>query len=286
MRQLVRRFDFLQQAYWQARKGCGLPAKSEQEVWHHLKRASESTPRPTTFQFPWGEFKCIDLGQVRAQFDEIFIRKEYAFKTDTAQPVIVDCGGNVGMSAVWFKQNYPDSKLTIYEPDPKLADCIEANLAAAKLGGFTLQRKAVWVKSGQIGFDLAGNDSGKIKADASRQVEAVDLAEQLPAVTDLLKMDIEGAEYPVINHLCQTGAIQRVKNLVCEFHILRGHDRDFLETTKKLMDSGMQVAMNGAIAGPWLGKASEESPFAVIGRNHVLVEVYAWRNGVNGHGVK
>lgn len=286
MRQVLRRLDFLQKAYWRAKRGWGLTPKNDHELWYHLQVAAMSNPRPTLFHFPWGEFKCIDLAQVRAQFDEIFNRREYAFKTTAAQPVIVDCGGNVGMSGVWFKLNYPNSKLTIYEPDPKLADCIEANLAAAKLKGYTLNRKAVWVKSGRIGFNLSGDDSGKIQTNATGSVEAIDLAEALPPVTDLLKLDIEGAEYQVINHLCTTGAIQRVKNLVCEFHIFRGNEGDFSNIMGKLVESGMRVSLHGAYAGPWLGEAQEESPFEVIGKNHALVEVYAWRQGVNGNGAK
>ena len=35
---------------------------------------------------------------------------------------------------------------------------------------------------------------------------------------DLLKMDIEGAEYPVLEQLCKNGLIRQVKQLLVEFH--------------------------------------------------------------------
>jgi hypothetical protein len=35
---------------------------------------------------------------------------------------------------------------------------------------------------------------------------------------DVLKMDIEGAEYAVLEHALRTGALQRVRQLLVEFH--------------------------------------------------------------------
>jgi len=251
--------------------------KGDHELFFHLAHAAGQSPRPTVFNFPWGVFRCTDLSQVKAQYEEIFIRKEYKFTTNTPEPVIVDCGGNVGLSAIWFKFQYPKSKLTVYEPEPRLADCIEANLAAAQISGVTIHRKAAWVKDELIGFDHTGDDKGKIIEKSSRQVEAVDLATHLPDSIDLLKMDIEGAEYRVLNHLCETGAVNRIKNMVCEFHIFRGQENDFLNTLHCLKQSGFQLSMNEAVVGPWIGQAKDASPFEVIGRHHVMLEVYGWR---------
>ncbi len=277
MKRILREFDFLRNLYWAARKCFGSQPKTDAELLYNLRRACEKPTPQTAFDFPWGNFKCSDLGQIRAQFEEIFIRKEYKFSTSTTEPVIVDCGGNVGLSAIWFKLQYPGSKLTVYEPDPHLANYIEANLASAGLNGFVLHRKAVWIKDGLIGFEHTGDDKGKIQTNSTRLVEAVDLASHLPERTDLLKMDIEGAEYKVLNRLCETGAIDRVRNLVCEFHIFRGQEHEFIGTLHLLMKSGLQISMNWAAAGSWIGLATKESPFEVIGRNHVLLEVYGWR---------
>ena len=277
MKQLLREMDFLRKPYWAARQRLGLPPKSDLELLHNLKRAAERPAPQPAFHFPWGQFKCSNLGQVRAQYEEIFVQKEYQFSTEVAEPVIVDCGGNVGLSAIWFKLQYPASKLTVYEPDPELAGYIETNLAAAKLNGFVLHRKAVWTKDGSIGFEHTGDDKGKITSNSTRMVESIDLAAHLPERTDLLKMDIEGAEYPVLNRLCETGAIKQVKNLVCEFHLFRGREQQLTDTFQHLMKSGMEVSINWAAAGPWIGLAPTASPFEVIGRNQAFLEVYAWR---------
>lgn len=52
-------------------------------------------------------------------------------------------------------------------------------------------------------------------------VEIRDIAEVLhetPGDIDLVKMDIEGAEYAVIDRLIESGVIHRVKQLLIEFH--------------------------------------------------------------------
>src|SRR6516162_6843179 len=90
-------------------------------------------------------------------------------------------------------------------------------------------------------------------------------------------MDIEGAEFPVLTKLCETGAIQKVRRLVCEFHIWRDKTDDFVKTLSLLRSNKMHFSMNAA-AGPYIGLAAEESPFEVIKRKQVLLELFAWQS--------
>jgi hypothetical protein len=50
---------------------------------------------------------------------------------------------------------------------------------------------------------------------------AIDLSQDLPNRVDLLKLDIEGAEFQILDRLCETQAIQRFRKLICEFHVCR-----------------------------------------------------------------
>jgi hypothetical protein len=104
----------------------------------------------------------------------------------------------------------------------------------------------------------------------------MDLSECLPECVDLLKLDIEGSEFQVLDRLCSTGKIQRVRRLVGEFHVWRDRTDDLLQTLARLRASGMQLSMKAA-AVPWIGLADVAAPFEVIDRNHVLMEVFAWR---------
>ena len=85
--------------------------------------------------------------------------------------------------------------------------------------------------------------------------------------------------FEVLEHLCTTGAIQRVRNLVCELHVMRGTEAKMIALMQRLMDAGMQLSLNYGAVTSGVGLAREEAPFEVIGRNHLLIELYAWRKG-------
>jgi FkbM family methyltransferase len=267
----------LDRVQWHWRKALGLSPADDAEILYWLRReaALPSRLRAGSFRFPWGRLDYVNAGHLRSQFEEIFVGRQYAFTTDTPNPVIVDCGGNVGISAVWFKLHYPGCRLTVYEADTDLADLLRRNLRRLGFDDVAVRCEAVWVANETVRFHRTGGDSGRITPDGSATCRAIDLSECLPARVDLLKMDVEGAEYPVLDRLCQTGAIQRVRQLVCEFHVWRDKTDALLQTLARLRTSGMQLSMNAA-AVPWIGTADEEAPFAAIQRHHVLMEVFAW----------
>ncbi len=272
------RITKLRSGYWRARRILGLSARNDAEILYRLRRQETvlNGSKSGTFKFPWGDFEYVDPRQLRVQFEEIFIGRQYAFSADRPDPVIIDCGANVGLSAVWFKLNYPECQLTVYEADPDLAKISEANLKRAGFEDVSIRHEAVWVANTSVAFCKAGNDSGKIVSESSMSYPAVDLSEQLPNRVDLLKLDIEGAEFQVLDRLCETQAIQRVQKLICEFHVWRDKTDELLATLARIRDNGMQISIKAA-AVPWIGLATDEAPFEAIQRNHVLMEVFGWR---------
>ncbi len=76
-------------------------------------------------------------------FREIFIYNHYYFHTTRSQPVIFDCGANIGMVTVYFKWLYPDSEVHSFEPSPTSCELAGMNISANHLQGVTLQGSAV-----------------------------------------------------------------------------------------------------------------------------------------------
>jgi FkbM family methyltransferase len=269
-------FFFLRGIWWQIRNQLGVKCSQMSELQYRLNCLPLRNQPGSTFKFPWGLVEYVSAGDLRGQFTEIFVQRHYAFKTSEAAPVIVDAGGNVGMSALWFKREYPMAQITVYEADPALASVVSRNLAAAGIADVNVQHAAVWDRDGTVSFDNRGHDKGLVSANGAVQVRSVDLALHLPPRVDLLKLDIEGAEYGVIRRLSETGALTKVCNLVAEFHIKRSDIDDVITSLDLLRKSGMEVTFKAEI-GNWLGDADQPSPFEVIGRKQVLAEVYAWR---------
>jgi FkbM family methyltransferase len=261
------------------RAKLGKRAASDDETLRRMM--AQWRPRGATpgkiFEFPWGEFEYLDFGHMLIQFREIFVRQHYRLGSLNSSRHIIDCGGNIGLSAIWFKRTYPDSVLTVYEADPAIAELLKRNMERAGLNEVTVRNKAVWVEKGTVRFDARGDDSGKLSPDGAVVVEAVDIVEELPEKVGLLKLDIEGAEYGVLNRLCQTGAIDRVEAVVAEFHVWRNRTDEMLATLQKLRAAGMSVCFS-AEPCPWIGKAPDRSPFCSIGDYQMLMMVYAWRS--------
>jgi hypothetical protein len=153
---------------------------------------------------------------------------------------------------------------------------VQANLKRAGFEDVLVRPEAVWIANEAVGFSKTGDDAGRVISESPTTCPAIDLSERLPTTVDLLKLDIEGAEFLVLSRLCQTGAIQRIRRLICEFHVWRNKTDDLLRTLSQLRASGMQFSMKAATV-PWIGIADTEAPFEVIKRNQVLMEVFAWR---------
>ena len=249
---------------------------SEREMTYRLNRLSEPSKSGTTFEFPWGRVEYLSASDLRGQFSEIFLDRHYAIRSEIADPCIIDAGGNIGMSAIWFKQNYPSGKITVYEADPHLAKVLRRNLESAKLSGVEVHNAAAWTFDGTVAFDNRGLDKGAVRETGSISVPAIDLSAHLPKRVDLLKLDVEGAEYSIISRLCETKSISRVQNLVAEFHVTRVDTDRAITSLSQLRAAGMQVCFTSAL-GPWLGRSDLSSAFELVGEDQMLMEVYAWR---------
>ncbi|NDB69599.1 MAG: FkbM family methyltransferase [Methylocystaceae bacterium] len=261
---------------WRIRMEAGIKYASESEMRYRLSRLSEPGGSGAHFPFPWGTVEYRSASDLRGQYTEIFVNRHYAIQSPNHEPCIVDAGGNIGMSAIWFMQNYPRANLTVYEADPSLVQVLKRNLTAASCAGVDVKNAAVWTSDGTVRFDNAGHDRGAVCNNGAIAVPSVDIASHLPARVDLLKLDIEGAEYGVINRLCDTNSISRVQNLAAEFHVRRGDIDDALESLQRLRSAGMQVCITSSLGG-WLGLSELRSNFEVVEKNQMLMEVYAWR---------
>jgi len=247
----------------------------EMELW--LGWMSEPTRDRPTRRLPWGEVEYTKIGALRSQFFEIFLKRHYCCRMADKSPVIVDCGGNIGMSSIWFSQEYPNAKVTVYEPDPNLAGILQRNIDRAGCRNVVVVNAAAWTQDGDLAFDASGDDSGHVDPSGGTRVRAVDLAKSLPERVDLLKMDIEGAEFEVLQHLIRERAIEQVRNLAAEFHPTLKTMPQLAQLLTALQDAGFRISFD-AMLTPWMGRECAESTFEAVGAQKVLIHLFAWRS--------
>ncbi|WP_051203354.1 FkbM family methyltransferase [Hugenholtzia roseola] len=153
-------------------------------------------------------------------YEEIYQKNNYYFETDKAAPVIIDCGSNVGMSILYFKKLYPNAKIIGFEPDAYIYSLLKENITL--FSDIEVYQKAVWTEDTTLSFVLEGNFSSKVSLvdDKSNsrivKVEAVDLNKFLEQKVDFFKIDVEGAEYYLIEHIAPK--LVNVDKIFIEYH--------------------------------------------------------------------
>lgn len=219
-------------------------------------------------------------GALRQQVEAIFIERIYGFRFDhpASRPArIIDCGSNIGLSAIWFLQNYPQCRLTCFEADADIAEISRGNLQRAGFHGNYVTHAAAWIANGRIGFDSAGDDKGRITTGSAATVPAVDLAEFLNEPIDLLKMDIEGAEWEILKYLFEGKHIANIQRMAIEFHDLDENIEAFADILHQMHASGFQVRFRGG-ALPWLENGDKtRSDFDCIARGPIFLDLFACR---------
>jgi len=265
---------------WRAKQMVGIPPQSAMEAFCRLSWIVDHQARycPGRFTFPFGTLEYVDGKSLKWQYWEIFVQKAYDFDAQREDPIIVDCGGNIGLSTIWFKHRYPKSQVAVFEADPAIAEVLSANLSALGLPDVQVVKSAVWTEAGQVSYASDRADSGRIDLHHGEQVvDAVRLAEFITQPIDLLKLDIEGAEYAVIQDLCETGTISRVRRLVCEVHGRRDDSVALAAVLRGLAHHGLAFTLTGARSASDLPGDPEPTPFPFAPDGKFLLNLYAWQ---------
>ena len=184
-----------------------------------------------------------------ALFQEIFVNKDYYVALSNNSPTIIDCGSNEGLSILFFKMTYPNSKIIGFEPHPKSFETLRKNIESHKLSNITLINKAVYNTEGSIAFSRNNNIASQIlpetKDDNFIIVNTTLLSKYITTTVDLLKMDIEGAESAVIEELAQHKKLIFIKNIIMEFHTFANKNcNNMAKTLSLLEENGFSYKIN------------------------------------------
>ncbi len=176
------------------------------------------------------QIESFEYGAIKFLFEDIFIKNVYYYKSDKADPVIFDCGANIGMATLFFKWMYPASKVYAFEPDKETFSLLQKNIKNNNLRDVYLFNNALTNKDGKIDFFLDSRHKGSLvmsaiperNSDVKSSAVGISLSKFIKkekfAEVDLIKMDIEGAECFVIRDLNKHKLLKRIRMLFVEFH--------------------------------------------------------------------
>ena len=149
---------------------------------------------------------------------EIFEEEIYKLSLP-AEPYIIDCGANIGLSIIYLKQQFPGAEIVAFEPDNTNFDLLSKNIHSFGYSNVTLRKEAVWTENTTLHFSNSGSMSSKIETASNfdtQEVKATRLKDLLIKPIDFLKIDIEGAEYDVLTDIAAD--LHFVKNMFVEYH--------------------------------------------------------------------
>jgi FkbM family methyltransferase len=184
---------------------------------------------------------------------EIFGDKVYNMPGCEDSRIIVDLGANVGVYSLWAAFEYPSAKIYAVEAGADNAQYLKQSISLSSLGErLYLTHAAVWKTDGEL--TLFRSD---ITSRAHSVVRANDLdghggSETVPALTlkrlfetnrietcDLLKVDIEGAEYDVLYN-SPPEVMNKIKAIILEHHRDARPECNFNGLSKFLRASGFR----------------------------------------------
>ena len=230
------------------------------------------------------EVAAFNLSTLMFLFEQIFRDHEYLFRSERADPLIVDCGSNIGMSILFFKALYPEARIIGFEPDEQAYALLKRNIASNGLSGVQVHRAAVGMEDSTVDFFVDPEWSGSLNSSTNRNlmpkkrmvVQQVRLSTFIDGRVDLLKLDVEGAEGAVLQDLVSSGVISNVDQIIAEY------DHHIDENIDKLSEFLSQLEENGfgyQIATQFRDENNLTSARLSRGHAYQTILVYAYQKG-------
>ena len=157
------------------------------------------------------------------------LRLDYPLHTNH---VVIDVGGFEGQWASDIFSRYL-CKVYVFEPVPEYADSIERRFACNP--HIHLVRNALGAQDGELELIVDGDASSTLVGDGTKiKIPVKSFAKWIESVgineLALVKVNIEGGEYELLEHIIDTGLIACIVNLQVQFH-------DFVPNAKERMDA-------------------------------------------------
>jgi FkbM family methyltransferase len=218
----------------------------------HLARL-KSVPRhqPTTTEILGTPLELVDSASFIWMYREIFEREIYRFRAKTDSPYVIDCGANIGLSVLYLKQLYPQSRIVAFEPDDAIFEVLQRNIEHFGYQDINLHCRAVWNCETTLNFTGDGADGGrlaKVGEIHNKKVKTIRLRDVIDRRVDFLKIDIEGAEKEVLQDCADR--LGNVDNLFVEYHSFEQQPQALHILISILNDAGFRLHIHPPITSP------------------------------------
>lgn len=207
-----------------------------------IRRIRKKTRESSPFRIHFLNKRSCDY-----MYREIFVRNIYYFKSLNPDPLIIDCGSNIGLSVLFFKKLYPQSRIMAFEPSPAAFEVLKKNIKENNIINVECFNVAVSDKNERTKLYYGSTAGGPLSQSLesarggkeSIVIDTVELAKYVKEPVDLLKMDIEGSEMKAMKNLLENDKIKFIRQILLEYHHHIHPNEDNLSLMLKILeDSG------------------------------------------------
>lgn len=203
--------------------------------WRSLARLFLSQPpqEPVTLRFRGRDTRML----VRSRMDawsvkETFLDRFYTRYSEEILPhwTIVDIGAAIGEFTIFAALRAAQGQVLAYEPNPRSFSLLQENLRLNGIHNVRAVNAGVWSRAGTMTLDGANGEP--LQAQTQFTETASENGQSIPVVSleqvvqeftprgiDLLKLDCEGAEYPILFSAAPE-TLNAVSRIVMEYHDL------------------------------------------------------------------
>jgi FkbM family methyltransferase len=144
-----------------------------------------------------------------ATMDQAFVQQVYeptpeaeaAVRALGRPPVVLDAGANIGMFSVWAARRWPGARAIAVEPLPRNVELLRRNLALIG-GDHEVVAAAATTADGEVTFGGGPFTNGRVLAGDEAPEDRITVPARdvfaLAGGIDVLKLDIEGGEWPIL----------------------------------------------------------------------------------------
>lgn len=185
-----------------------------------------------------------------ATFTQVFYSEQYNFPFSKQPKVIVDCGANIGLSTIYFKNRFPNAKIIAIEPDSGNYEMLLKNTEAypdircikAGIWNTSTNLEVVDLNMGEWGFMVKAVDHPTESTIKGISIKEIITSFDLDRI-DILKIDIEGSEKELFE-LGQDEWLPFVNTIIIETH-----DRIKKGTSKSIFSALVKYDFSLTIKG-------------------------------------
>jgi FkbM family methyltransferase len=174
-------------------------------------------------------------------FSQVIYDKEYELNYRLNPSVIVDCGANIGLASIYFKNRFPKAKIIAIEPERSNFEILKKN--TERYSNIYCINCGIWPHSTNLKISNRNCDNWGFRVEETESkeensIEAISIDDimkrfQLDHI-DILKIDIEGSEQKVFESNVDKW-LPFVKVIVIELHdgIVKNCAKTFYKALEK-----------------------------------------------------